>query len=188
MKEIATNIDVLRSIALEQYGFVTTHQALGAGVTQASLSMLVKRARLERVCYGIYRVPQVPYSHYDRYMLAVLWTGVPEAVLSHDTVLDVYEVCDINPTAIHITVAKKHRIKRIGGESYQLHHQDLDFNQVGWWEGIPTVTLPTAISQCIASGVPTYLVEQAIDRGTKRGMLVSDEPRWLERELAARNG
>jgi predicted transcriptional regulator of viral defense system len=40
-------------------------------------------------------------------MKAVLCAGFPEACLSHDTALDAYGVSDINPTAIHITVAKK---------------------------------------------------------------------------------
>lgn len=43
MEEILTDIDKLRDIALEQYGYVTTKQALEAGVTHASLSMMVRR-------------------------------------------------------------------------------------------------------------------------------------------------
>ncbi|NMM21973.1 MAG: hypothetical protein HHJ11_00465 [Phycicoccus sp.] len=31
-----------------------------------------------------------------------------------------------------------------------------------WWERVPTVTLPTAIDQCIRSGVLTYLLRQSI--------------------------
>lgn len=187
MNEIVTNIDVLRDIALEQYGYVSTAQALDAGVTQASLSMLVKRKRLERVCYGVYRVPQIPSSHFNRFMLAVLWTGVPEAVLSHETALDMYEVCDVNPTIIHLTVAEHRRIKRSHGEGYQLHYQNLLSSQIGWREGIPAVTLLCAIEQCIASGVPSYLLKQAIDQGAKRGMLVADEPIQLRRLLEKRD-
>lgn len=114
MKEILTDIDKLRDIALEQYGYVTTKQALEAGVTHASLSMMVKRGRLTRECYGVYIVSQLPYTPLNRYMLAVLWTGAPEAVLSHETALDLYEVCDINPSAIHVTVGKKRRMNRPG--------------------------------------------------------------------------
>ncbi|MEG0505489.1 MAG: type IV toxin-antitoxin system AbiEi family antitoxin domain-containing protein [Raoultibacter sp.] len=187
MNEIVTNIDALREIALEQYGYVSTAQALDAGVTQASLSMLVKRKRLERACYGVYRVLQIPSSHFDRFMLAVLWTGVSEAVLSHETALDMYEVCDINPTTIHLTVARHRRIKRTQGEGYLLHYQNLQPDQIGWWEGVPTVTLPCALEQCIASGVPSYLIKQAIDRGSKRGMLVAEEPAWLRQLLEKRD-
>jgi predicted transcriptional regulator of viral defense system len=119
-------------------------------------------------------------------MLAVLWTGAPEAVLSHDTALDAYEVSDINPTSIHITVAKKRRIARQGGEGYTLHHQDLTDNQKTWWEGIPIVTLYTAIGQGIASKVPTYLLRQAIERGHQLGLLLDCEQAELMELLEKR--
>lgn len=183
-----TNIDVLRHIALEQCGYVATQQALDKGVTHAALSMLVKRGRLERASYGIYRVPQIPYTPYDSFMLAVLWTGVPEAVISHETALDLYNVCDINPTSIHITVGKSRRINRAGGESYTVHRQDLTKEQMGWVEGIPTVTLVVAVEQCIASGIPGYLIIQAIERGEKLGKLVAEEPKYLMNLLGERDG
>jgi predicted transcriptional regulator of viral defense system len=46
--------------------------------------MLSSRGQLERVAQGVYRFPQLPVTEYDPYMLAVLWTGVPAACLSHD--------------------------------------------------------------------------------------------------------
>jgi len=175
MKEIATGIDRLRDIALDQYGYVTMAQALDVGLTKAAVLMLTHRGRLERAAFGIYRVPQVPVTAYDRYMLAVLWTGVPEACLSHDTALEVYDVSDINPITVHITVAKKRRITRAGGEHYALHREDLEPTDISWWEGIPTVRLPVAIEQCIKSGVPTYLIRQALERAPKTGALLPND-------------
>lgn len=185
MNEIATDIDRLRDIALEQYGYVTTQQAVDTGITHASLSMMVKRGRLKREYYGVYRVPQVTYTQIDRYMLAVLWTGASEAVLSHDTALDLYEVCDINPVAIHVTVEKKRRISRSNDLGYVVHYQNLDANQVGWIEGIPAVTLATAIEQCFET-VPAYLLRQAIDAGVKQGKLLAAEATDLSVKLGKR--
>ena len=104
MNEVVFDIDRLREVALDQYGFVTTAQAEEAGVSAPSLAMLVKRGRLERVVRSVYRVPQVPPSSFDRFMLALLWTGCDEAALSHETALDAYDVCDVNPTSIHVVV------------------------------------------------------------------------------------
>ncbi len=188
MNEIVTNIDTLREIALDQHGFVTCQQAIDAGVSQPGLSMLVKRERLEKVAHGVYRVPQVPAGSYDQFMKAVLWTGAPEACLSHDTALDAYGVSDINPTEIHLTVAKKRRIARQGGQGYVLHHQDLKPEQVGWWEEIPIVTLPTAIEQCINGSVQAYLIEQAIEGGVKTGKIRKEEQMRLYEMLEARSG
>ncbi|MCH4184464.1 MAG: type IV toxin-antitoxin system AbiEi family antitoxin domain-containing protein [Eggerthellaceae bacterium] len=174
MNEIVTDMDKLRDIALDQYGYVTTQQALKEGVSYASLSMMVKRGRLERECFGVYQVPQVTYTQFNRYMLAVLWTGAPETVLSHDTALDLYGVCDINPLAIHITIGKKHRINRNNRLNYIVHHQDLKKDQTSWVESLPVVTLAMAIEQCLET-VPIYLLKQAVEVGTKRGLLLTEE-------------
>ncbi|MCL2024188.1 MAG: type IV toxin-antitoxin system AbiEi family antitoxin domain-containing protein [Coriobacteriia bacterium] len=188
MNEIVGNIDKLREIALTQHGYATTQQALDAGVTKRALADLTKRNRLERVVFGVYRVPQVPYTQYDAFMLAVLWTGVPEAVISHETALDMYDVSDINPTKIFVTVATNRRIRRKGGEHYVVYHQDLRPDQIGWQEEIPSVKLPTAIEQCIESGVPTYLLDQAIERGRAKGLLTIDDEKTLTQKLEERSG
>jgi predicted transcriptional regulator of viral defense system len=188
MIEVATGVDALREVALDQHGYVTYQQALDAGVSQAALSMLARRDRVDRVAHGVYRVPQVPVTQYDPFMLAVLWTGATEACLSHDTALACWEISDINPTAIHVTVAAKRRIQRQGGEGYVIHHEDLASDQVTWWQEVPIVTVPTAIAQCLDSGVPTYLVRQAIERASRTGDLTSDQTETLTRRLEARHG
>lgn len=187
MPEVVTQLERLREVALDQHGFVTTAQVLDAGVSDASLAMMVRRRRLDRVAHGVYRVPQVPVSQYDPFMLAVLWTGAGEACLSHDTALAAWEISDINPTAIHVTVAKRRRIKRVGGEGYVLHHEDLARDQITWWHEIPIVAIPTAIKQCIRSAVPTYLVRQAIERAAATGDLLGADVDRLTEELEHRH-
>lgn len=186
MITLMTDIEKLRDVALDQYGFVTTAQAEEAGVTRHSLAALARRNRLERVAHGLYRVPQVPETQYGAFMRAVLWTGAPEAALSHDMALDAYEVCDINPTKIHVTVGKDRRISKSGGEGYVLHRQNVDPDQRAWWHGVPIVTLPCAIEQCIVSDVPTYLVRQAIEDGEQKRLLTREEAQILEGELDGR--
>lgn len=116
----------------------------------------------------------------------MLWAGTEQTCLSHDTALAAYEACDINPDEIHLTVPTARRIRRRGGELYALHHQDLTTEQVGWWQGIATVTLPTAIAQCIDSGVPTYLLRQALEHGGRTGDVLPDKASELETRLETR--
>ncbi len=185
---VVTKLERLREVALDQYGYVTTAQALEKGVAHAELSTMVARDRLVRVVHGVYRVPQVQETEFDQYQLAVLWTGVSEACLSHDTALAAWGISDINPDRIHLTVARNRRIRRQGGGLYVIHHDDLDTKQVTWWEGIRAVNVPTAISQCIASDVPTYLIRQALDRAGRTSRLPVDERKRLAGELEARDG
>lgn len=185
---VVTKLERLREVALDQHGFITTAQALEEGISHADLSMMVARGRIERAAHGVYRVPQVPETEYDQYQRAVFWTGVPEACLSHDTALEAWGITDINPDRIHLTVARNRRLRRAGGERYVIHHDDLDPAQVAWWQGIRIVNVPTAIAQGIDSGVPTYLIRQALDRAGRTSLLPAGERARLTAALEARDG
>jgi hypothetical protein len=58
---------------------------------------------------------------------------------------------------------------------------------VTWWQEIPTVDVPTAIAQCIASGVPTYLIRQALDRAGRTSRLPTADTQQLTAALEARD-
>jgi predicted transcriptional regulator of viral defense system len=121
-------------------------------------------------------------------MQALLWAGAPEAVLSHDTALALREISDINPTKIHITVKKGRRINRAGGNGYVLHFEEIAKEHVTWLAGMPIVDVPTAIEQCIKAGIPSYLIESAIQNAGKTSDLPKHEKVRLTKLLKERNG
>ncbi len=180
--------DELWDVATGQHGYVTAQQAVTLGIGKHAVQMLVHRGTLARVAHGVYRFPQYPVGQHDQYMLAVLWTRAPEACLSHETALDVYGISDINPNRIHVTVAKSRRLRRAGGDEYEIHYEDVAQRRLGWWQEIRTVTPATAIAQCIAYGTPTYLLRQAIERGHVQGYLQTAERDELARALEVRHG
>jgi hypothetical protein len=49
-----------------------------------------------------------------------------------------------------------------------VHQRDLDDEQIGWWERVRIVTAGMAIEQFIGTGVPTYLIKQALDAASRR--------------------
>ena len=165
---------------------MTAQQALEAGVSKSALQMLVHRGTLERTAHGVYRFPWYPVSEYDQFALAVLWTRVPEAALSHETALDCYDISDVNQNRIHVTVGKRRRFRRANTQDYVVHSEDLEASQIGWWQEIPIVTPVTAIAQCIADGTPTYLLRQAIERGHAQGHLKAAERNALAASLGER--
>lgn len=179
--------DELWDLAIGQHGFVTAQQATGMGIDKHAMQMLVHRGTLERAAQGVYRFPQHPVGEHDGLMLAVLWTRVPEAALSHETALNAYAISDVNPNRIHLTVGKHRRFRRAGGADYVVHHEDLDPARIGWWQQIPTVAPATAIAQCIADGTPTYLLRQAIERGHAQGYLKTVERDELGEALESRH-
>ncbi len=185
---MTTTREVLRQEAVEQHGYISRAAALRAGVSPHALRLLVDRGRLERVAHGVYRDPTVPATGNDLLHLAVLWTGVEDACLSHETALAAFDLGDVNPDRIHVTVPAHHyRLRRRGGEAYEVHYENLDPEQVGWFDQIPTVTPATAIAQCTAYGTPSYLLRQAIDAGRKAGRLTTLQVRTLRTELDRRD-
>lgn len=180
------DIEKLREIALDQHGLITASQAADVGVSRPSLSYLAKNKRIERVNRGIYRISQTPQSPYDVQQQALLWAG-EEAILSHDTALAAWGVCDINPTTTHITIPKAKRIKRETPKGVVLHKGNIDRSQVKWWEGMQTASLHLSIQQCIIRGVSSHLIEQAIQNGVSHGMLQKHDAEMLYAKMEARD-
>lgn len=176
----------LREEAFDKHGYIRRSEALRDGISPAALDMLVARGALERAAHGVYRDPVVPPTEHDGLHLAVLWTGIDTACLSHETALALYELSDLIPDSIHVTVPRKHRIRRRGGDRYQIHYEDLLPRQIGWAEQIPTVTPATAIAQCIDYGTPTYLLRQALERAVGSGRLTTLETDDLRHALEQR--
>lgn len=187
MTECVFDIDRLREIAMSQYGYVSVAQALDVSVSRASLSTMVKRGRLERPVRGVYRVPYYEPTVFDRFMLALLWTGCEEAALSHETALESYRVCDVNPSMISVTVAQRRRIRKSDGDNIALYYEDLTSRDLDWWEGMPCVRLALAIEQCLRTGTASYLLDQAIENGRKQGLISRFDAERLSDLVEARN-
>lgn len=174
------NYNALMEIAVDQYGYVTTEDAAAVGVVADRLRTMAKRGLLERIAYGLYRVDAVPMVGLEQYMEATLWPR-GGGVLSHDTALDLHDVCHINPSKIHVTVRKDLRITRDVPSLLVLHHRDLDERDLTYHEGIPLVTAARAIRDCIERYVGTHLIAQAIPNARARGAITKAEEAELSR-------
>lgn len=147
-----------------------------------TLIRMSERGALERRGHGLYRVRAIPATRLDSYMEATLWPRGVRGVLSHETALDLYELSDVNPSKIHITVPRRHRIRRETPALYRVHHEDLDGTDVTFYEGIPIVAPAHAILQCHAEHLGPALIGQAIDDGARNGRLTRTQVAALRQE------
>jgi predicted transcriptional regulator of viral defense system len=177
----------LWNVAMDQYGYVTTRDADALGAPAIELVKLAARGGLRRISQGVYRFSTWPAGARDHLMEAVLWTRDAHAALSHDTALDVYDLSDINPDVIHVTIPRRtNKLRRRDTPpGYVIHYEDLAPEQISWWEEIPTVSVPTAIDQGIASHVRPDLLRQSIDTARARGLI---DPATAGRQRAALPG
>jgi len=180
----------LFEIAEDNYGYVTSAQATGAGVSRHGLADLARLGSLQRVAHGVYRIVDFPASQYDTFFEATLWPQGTRAVLSHDTALDLWDLCDVNPAKVHLTIPKAHRVRRQVPALYVLHAADLKPIDIGSFEGIPTTTVQRTLRDCIASGTRRDLLNQAIDKAVATraidASIADDFRRELERRGASR--
>ena len=156
---------------LDQYGFVTSNDARSLGIDQKRLVDMERRGTLERVARGLYRFKIVPRTGREHLMEAVLWPRRIRGVLSHDTALELHDLCDINPTKIHITVPRRYRINRAIPATYSIHHRDLPDSDRTFIEGIAVVTPARSIEDAIETHVDPKLIDQAIETARGRGLL-----------------
>lgn len=184
------------SIAEDQMGYVTTAQAAVAGVGSMTLVMMERRGVLERASRGVYRLVDFPGHPLAQYMQASLWPydlrgradNRVRGILSHETALALYELSDVAPPKVHITVPAAFRVQRAIPGYLVVHRADLAPNEVTTLEQMPIVTPERAIRDGGASHLGPALLGQAIDDGLRAGRLTRALADQLRQELHAAAG
>ena len=156
--------------AVDNGGYITPSMV---DVPAVELRKMVARGTLESAAHGVYRVPELPRDRYDEFILARLWAA-GRGVTSHDSALLVHELCDINPTAVHITIPNAYRISRAGGDQYEIHKSDLAATDITRLDAVVLTTIRRTLADCVGH-VPEYLLRQAIDTAAGRGAINSND-------------
>jgi predicted transcriptional regulator of viral defense system len=180
----------LLELATDQYGYVATDDARELGVSPRRLKLLAERGSLSRVAQGLYRFPPgvVPVTALDQYMEATLWPA-GRGVVSHETALAVYELSDVNPVKVHVTVPRDYRIRRKEVPAvFVFHHADLTEAEMTRYEGIPIVTPERAIRDAHAGHLGEALIAQAIDDGERGGLLTQTQVDALREQIGVTAG
>ena len=183
----AATMTLLMEVAADRGGYVPTRLATERGLAPARLVTLAHRGALERVGYGLYRIPGFPVDRNDDLLRAVLWTNERGAI-SHETALALYELADVNPVAIDITVPIDYRIERAGGEHYRVHHALIGAQNTRTFDGVRVVDVLTAIEGATAQGVGTALILDAIDRARRLGWITKAQAKVVRAKTETDHG
>jgi predicted transcriptional regulator of viral defense system len=169
--------------AVAQHGLLTPDDAVAIGGTAHVLVQLAHRGQLERVGRRIYRVPELAGDPLEQYQEALL--RLPAAVLSHDTALDLHDLCDINPIKVHVTIPAATRIRAELPAWLTVHRRDLADGETTWHEGLAIITPARAIIDGIETHVGQRFIDEAREAATRRGLLSTREAQAVERALVA---
>jgi predicted transcriptional regulator of viral defense system len=172
MSEIRTRPDRegLFQLASEQRGYFTTAQAGEYGYSRGLLAHHAKTGTLQRVYTGVYRFRDYPSTPREELAAAWLAVGKDIAVVSHESALEQWDLSDLIPDAIHLSVPRTRRhLPRLPGVTIHTTTRPLDRANVQRLEGIPVTTpLRTILDVTESYAAPDQIslaLRQAIDRG-----------------------
>lgn len=162
--------EVVREIALDHYGYVTTKDAAEAGVPAGELPKLAARGGLDNVAYGLYRVPDIPPTAYDQFAEALLRAG-EGAYLHGESVLALFGLADVNPRQIKVAVRR--RARPTLPAFVELTHVK-DEVRTTLYEGLEAQPVADAILEC-RGRIETERLLDAAKQARKEGLLTTTE-------------
>jgi len=174
--------DRVLEVAAENHGYLTVADAAAAGIDPVALRKLAAAGRLEHAAHGLYRVPVLASGAHAPYAEVVAWTG-GRGVISHESALDLLELCDVNPPLIHITVPRAYAPRRRGGELYRVWRRAIDPAAVTQVDGVPVMCAAESIRDCLTYGTDTHLLLQACATGRREGYLTDEQVQILEAQV-----
>lgn len=161
---------VVRELALDNYGFVTTRAARMAGVPAGELPKLAARGGLVNVAYGLYRVPDIPPTIFDQFAEALLRVG-DEAYLHGESVLALHDLADVNPRQVRVAVNRRARPSLPPFVSLTWVKNKVCTTH---YEGLPSQPVADAILEC-RDRIETSRLLHAAGQARAEGLLTTRE-------------
>ncbi len=166
----------LFEIAEQQQGLFTAKQAKAAGFAENTHPYHVKVGNWVREYRGIYSLALFPVANRPDLVLWALWSrnrnDEIQGVYSHHTVLSFYDLSDLNPAKLHMTVPRSFRRSSEIPGVLVLHYADLPESDVQTIQGFKITRPLRAILDLIEAGtVERNFIRQAITQGLDRGLI-----------------
>jgi len=169
----------IRSIASRQQGYFTARQALEVGYSYPSQYYQSETGNWIREGYGVYRIADYPVADRPDLVQWSLWSrdrkGKPQGVFSHETALSIYELSDVMPARLHMTVPPSFRKSVRMPAVLVIHRAKLEPVDIQEMEGYSVTRPLRAIIDAAAAGTSSELLEQAIRQALQRGLVQRDD-------------
>ena len=181
----------LFDLADQQQGFFTTKQAKAAGFAENTHPYHVQAGNWTREHRGIYRLALFPAPDRPDLVLWSLWSRNRkedvEGVYSHQTALSLYELSDLNPAKLHMTVPKNFRRNSAIPGIVVLHYRDLLKSEIQVGPGYKyTRPLRTILDLIETGAVECMFIGQALRQAVDRGLITRQQIRNAELTETAR--
>jgi predicted transcriptional regulator of viral defense system len=168
----------LFAIASEQHGYFSANQARASGFNYEALHHHASTGRFIRIRRGLYRLRDFPFSPYEDVAAAWLAIGKDRAVISHETALDVLDLSDVTPNAIHMTVPRSMRyLSAPDGVEIHTIIDPIDPTDTIVREGLRLTSPVRTILDSAETGTAPEHIEMAVQQALRRGLIFPYEIR-----------
>ena len=172
---LSTNKNLYR-IAEIQQGYFSTKQAKQAGYAENTHPYHVHAGNWIREQRGIYRLARFPSAPQSDLVKWSLWsrdrTDTPQGVYSHVTALSIYELSDVMPSKLHMTVPYSFRRNSTTPPILILHKADIDDRDIERMTGFKvTRPLRTILDLMAEDKTSRHITKQALEQALRRGLI-----------------
>ncbi len=158
--------------ASQQGGYFTAAQARTSGFSWASLSYHARRGRFIRVRRGLYRLREYPESTREDVIAAWLAAGRDDAVVSHESALDLLGLSDVVPDKVHLTLPRSKRYRPAPpGVAVHTTTKPLDAGDVVVRDGVRVTSAVRSIVDAAEAGTGPEQIVAAINEALDRGLV-----------------
>jgi predicted transcriptional regulator of viral defense system len=168
----------LFAVAELQGGFFTAKQAEDAGFDRTHHAYHVQTGNWEREYRGIYRLTRFPMPERSDLILWSLWSrnrdDQVQGVYSHQTALSIYDLSDIMPAKLHMTVPNGFRRSAEIPPILLLHYDDLSGDETEERDGY-RVTRPIRTIVDVRGKISDELLTQAFREAKTRGLITEPD-------------
>jgi predicted transcriptional regulator of viral defense system len=179
--------DGLYRLAESQAGYFTAQQALAAGMDRTTLRHHARPGgRYERAGRGLYRLRHFPSSPHEHVVAAWLPLRDAGAVVSHESALELYDLSDVIPSAVHLSLPRSKRGQR-PRPGVRLHtlERPPSATEARRIAGVPVTAPERTIIDALEAGTRLEQVELAVRQALERGLTT---PRRLRAAASSRSG
>ncbi len=171
--------DRLYRLAESQAGYFTTRQARAAGMDRSTLAHHARpEGRYERIRRGLYRLRHYPSSPHEHIVAAWLSFAGQAAVVSHESALELYELSDVVPAAVHVTLPRERRGQRPRpGVRVHALRRPPEPSEIRQLHGVPVTSPERTVVDALEAGTQPEQLEQAVRQALDRGLATVDRLR-----------
>lgn len=185
MMSQSPDYECLFGIASGQQGHFTRAQAEQCGYRTNLLTHLTQSGKFIRVHWGVYRLRDYPSFPREEVVAAWLAVGKDVAVVSHESALDLHDLSDVIPNAVHLTVPRSIRnLPKLPGVKIHTTTRAFDTGEVVTREGMRVTSVARTIVDAADRGTGPEQIEMAVRQALRQGLT---SRKRLEKAISTRS-